>query len=952
MVVDLGKIRAENRAKTAARQAANATIPPAPQTTPVVNATQQPAIPQAVNNTQWTPIVTSTPQIEQTVDTNNTGANSDYISLWNGKGVRRSSPQFKALLAWGMTEQDIINKLQSKTTAKQNTQTVEPQSIPPTEQVNSQQPTQPQQQPLPDFRDDSEARQAEIINNLNNYKTSNPWMFSDRALFEKSFSYNERSDLQKSLLDNWYSYNIEKAANISSLSRTPATDVASRYTDGDISDAELNTLQQTDPAKYEEVKTKIEEKKTMDKYSSLLYWEKEQQKTDFSSMIQNQMNSMMSQASTPDFYDEYEKELWSPDVLALSNDVSDIEWEIKQVQDEINTTKSELEAQFKWSGMSQWRINAIIQDQVQLLQNKANALNIKYQTAADKYNNKMTQIKDVLAVKEKQFSMQMQQEQQMMQKLSFSYGIYSDQQKRQDAMQASDLQFKRDIAMMNIKADNDFKQAIKFDQLQNWDINSADPYLVEKAVRNNVDSMMKQYDWLIVSSKDQLVERVQAWLKSWKSYSAVMNEITKDIQNKPEYQQRRNNKLGIDNKPISLWNWLIWQNGKVMSEQQFRDENNIPSTQVEAINQSIISERIANWWLSQFDDDSRVQALRDEYLGKDCGKQCAWYTWDVYKAITGKSISFGSTLESKINAIATIGKSTTPVVGGFVALDTGTEYGHTGYVTSISDDGKTITVLNSNYNGTAWNPDNRVTENTFSISKVRASSIAPWKQSPWATVWVLNNTVKTIIWSGKFTKDQVAAITSSIQSGDDPLTVIKNQAKNIMWQTQSNDLAAYEVAKGQMESISSLMQKYYDAGGKTDIFSGKYEKVINRLGKIDNPDLVNITTQIAVALQAYRKAVTGTAFSVQEWAEMAAIFPGINNTKGLNDAIIWARLKSFNDLIDTTYRNTIGASYDQLKPKEQQNTSTTPSSYITTSNSYFNWVIWGSRQNYASTFSY
>lgn len=51
---------------------------------------------------------------------------------------------------------------------------------------------------------------------------------------------------------------------------------------------------------------------------------------------------------------------------------------------------------------------------------------------------------------------------------------------------------------------------------------------------------------------------------------------------------------------------------------------------------------------------------------------------------------------------------------------------------------------------------------------------------------------------------------------------------------------------------------------------------------------------------------------------MAAIFPGIDNTKGLNDAIIGARLKSFDDLIDTTYRNTLGASYDQLKPKAQQ----------------------------------
>lgn len=71
-----------------------------------------------------------------------------------------------------------------------------------------------------------------------------------------------------------------------------------------------------------------------------------------------------------------------------------------------------------------------------------------------------------------------------------------------------------------------------------------------------------------------------------------------------------------------------------MSEQQFRDENNIPSAQVEAIQQSILAERIKSGGLSQYDDNSRVQALRDQYLGKDCGKQCAGYTGDIYNAIT------------------------------------------------------------------------------------------------------------------------------------------------------------------------------------------------------------------------------------------------------------------------------------------------------------------------------
>jgi len=63
------------------------------------------------------------------------------------------------------------------------------------------------------------------------------------------------------------------------------------------------------------------------------------------------------------------------------------EGEIKQIDEQINATKSELEAQFKGSGISQGRINALIQDQVQLLQNKRNGKALEYQTTADKYQN-------------------------------------------------------------------------------------------------------------------------------------------------------------------------------------------------------------------------------------------------------------------------------------------------------------------------------------------------------------------------------------------------------------------------------------------------------------------------------------------------------------------------------------------------------------------------------------
>ena len=119
----------------------------------------------------------------------------------------KSSPKYKALIESGYTDEKIVQELskkQQKTIpsgqniqptqeAPQTTQIVQGEK-PKAEQI---QPVQPQQeQQLPDFQDDSQSRQQEIVNNLNNYYKSNPSMFQDRNLFNQSFSYDSRSDLQ------------------------------------------------------------------------------------------------------------------------------------------------------------------------------------------------------------------------------------------------------------------------------------------------------------------------------------------------------------------------------------------------------------------------------------------------------------------------------------------------------------------------------------------------------------------------------------------------------------------------------------------------------------------------------------------------------------------------------------------------------------------------------------
>lgn len=178
--------------------------------------------------------------------------------------------------------------------------------------------------------------------------------------------------------------------------------------------------------------------------------------------------------------------------------------------------------------------------------------------------------------------------------------------------------------------------------------------------------------------------------------------------------------------------------------------------------------------------------------------------------------------------------------------------------------------------------------------------------------------LEVILGSGKFTKDQKNAVVNAINNGEDPVTVIKNQAKNIMGATEAGKVANYEIAQAAMSDIDSALTQFYAKGGKTNIFSGSYEKTINKLGEVDKPELVELATQIASSLQVYRNAVSGTAYSVQEGKEIANVFPGINKSQGLNKAIISGRMKAFDSTIDGAYRTVLGSSYDELTKNEKK----------------------------------
>jgi len=131
------------------------------------------------------------------------------------------------LIASGYTDEKIVSELQKKQQKQmpsgQSIQSTQPtpqtEPVAPVEKPIQEQIQPVQQDNLPDFQDNTQPRQEEIVNNLNRYYQSNPSMFQDRELFNQSFSYENRSDLQKSILDNWYKSNIDKVNEATALSR-------------------------------------------------------------------------------------------------------------------------------------------------------------------------------------------------------------------------------------------------------------------------------------------------------------------------------------------------------------------------------------------------------------------------------------------------------------------------------------------------------------------------------------------------------------------------------------------------------------------------------------------------------------------------------------------------------------------------------------------------------------
>ncbi len=130
---------------------------------------------------------------------------------------------------------------------------------------------------------------------------------------------------------------------------------------------------------------------------------------------------------------------------------------------------------------------------------------------------------------------------------------------------------------------------------------------------------------------------------------------------------------------------------------------------------------------------------------------------------------------------------------------------------------------------------------------------------------------------------------------------------------QQNQAIGRKNGLATMMDVKQLLDTAKAKGASTNLLTGNLENVAQKLGATSNPDFAYIGSQIQQSLQVYRRSMTGVAFSPNESAEYAKIFPDITNIGTLNATKISSLIDSFNRNNRAVLSFYIGDNnYDQL----------------------------------------
>jgi hypothetical protein len=137
---------------------------------------------------------------------------------------------------------------------------------------------------------------------------------------------------------------------------------------------------------------------------------------------------------------------------------------------------------------------------------------------------------------------------------------------------------------------------------------------------------------------------------------------------------------------------------------------------------------------------------------------------------------------------------------------------------------------------------------------------------------------------------------------------LKTWVKSSLQPTQVTQLEGRETEIPRLDGIKTMLQDFYNKGGKSDFLKGTQEDVLRKIGMMKDPQLRYMATRISMELNTYRQSTTGLAFTESESAAYKQIFPDISSTGDLNMALLDGLIDSQKAYVDSVYSTAMGPS--------------------------------------------
>jgi len=550
-------------------------------------------------------------------------------------------------------------------------------------------------------------------------------------------------------------------------------DIQQALENGNLNQADINQLRNTDPNLYNEYK--IENKYTQIKedamtmaqnmmdtmmkaqdanYKQQMEVQKENQ-TMMNTFAKQQSESLLKYvndfqanqtSNNQNYVDRLKETLNTQEIIDKTASVNEVEKEIDDLRTTAMDIEEEIRAELWWNATDSY-IQALVQKRTKQYSKQEMLLMNRYEQESGDLQALIDWAKQDFELQIKYEESQKADEYRM---FEMKYGIQQQAFDQQRTIFTDNMWFQRDLAQSSFES----KQAIG--QMFLWQAMDTAQMWLQAEIQS------EQADVAYQRSEMSAEKAFQNSLKLWDiDFERKVKFSELGIEQQKELTTYTNS-LDLENKKVLMKLWT--DNAMELMQKQYTFEKNNPQANVQLLEvngKTYSVDMNTSEVIAEFDPIKHNQA--QNVIGKmwvvgatwwQCGEYVndvlwIWHRWDG-------TPHFGNSIEEKKEMI----NSQNPTEWAWIIFDVGTEYGHVWLVKSVNADG-TITVNESN-----WKWDEIIWERTISVKDKTISgyfvpehNIAVWW---WVEGWGFNpnlqNYYQEVLWGKTLSDSKLEAI--------------------------------------------------------------------------------------------------------------------------------------------------------------------------------------------------